>query len=135
MTRNDIIRANSKAVVKSPTSGLGRTWTFSRMISNRGADPRVYEDFWTEFTTVDTGGSALQDYDEAKSRWRQLNTAPLRCAEDDPYPQLAVGDLVRSPEGVTYSIEGISQSGPGTVRYSIVRDTTLRGDMARGGGV
>lgn len=135
MTRNDVIRSNSKKVVNDPSMGLGRTWSYARLTSNRGVDPRTYEPSWTDFVAIDTGGTAMQDFDEEKSRYRVLNYAPIRCAEDDPSPQLKVGDLVRSPEGITFSVDGIQQSGPGTVRYSVVRDDTLRGDLARGGGV
>lgn len=135
MSRNDIIRANAKAVINDKEIGLGRRWSYKRLTSAKDVDPRTYETAWTDFIGLDSAGTAMQEYDEQRGRYHQREVTSIRCAEDDPSPLLRPGDIVLSSDGLAYSILGVQQSGPGTVRYAVERDPTLRVDTNRGGGL
>jgi len=133
-SRFDLIAANSRMVLRSEGIGLSVTWEYRRLTSDYGVEPRTYDD-WTEFACLPTSGQHVETFDGNREVFRQDASQRIRSPDDEVSPQLVQGDQVKDPTGVTWAVTGVGSSGPGSVAYTIVRDTGLLADGDRKGGV
>jgi hypothetical protein len=134
MTRNDIIKANSRNVVNDSPNSLAETWSFRRLTSNYGADPRTYDADWTEFQALGTRDANSEQYDDKRQVWYRANTNFVRAPDNNPSPKLKNGDQMKDPNGLVFAVVGVSSSGPGTIQYALTREEFLYADAERGGG-
>lgn len=136
MTRNEIISANSRAVVGSSsfTIGVEGGYQLRRLTSKITASPRTYSD-WEDFTGLQTRGQHSQQFDPERNEFSRVATGFVRCPDDAPSPILTQGDQIKDADGMTWAILGVSSSGPGTVLYAYGREDILLGDALRGGGL
>jgi hypothetical protein len=134
MTRNDIIKANSRSVVNDSTNSLAETWNFRRLTSKYGEDPRTYDADWTEFQGLGTRDANTEQYDDRRQVWYRSNTNFVRAPDNLPSPKLKNGDQVKDPNGSVFAVVGVSSSGPGTIQYALTREEFLYADAERGGG-
>jgi len=134
MTRNDIIKANSRSVLNDSPNSLSETWQFRRLTSNYGEDPRTYDVDWTDFYALGTRDTDSEQFDDARSVWYRSSMNFVRATDDSPTPKLKQGDQVKDPNGVVFAVSGVSSSGPGTIQYALTREEFLYADANRGGG-
>lgn len=135
MSRLDSIKSNSRAVLNGGSSSLTEVWTYKRLTSSYAASPRTYEDLWTNFNALPTRGMMQQVFDSERQIHTNAETGVIRCSDEDPTPRLKQGDLVQSPDEVTWAILGVGSSGPGSIAYILGRDEALLADADRKGGV
>jgi hypothetical protein len=130
-TRLDVIKRQSRDVI---TEHLSETWEYRRLTSVMGREPRTYET-WTEFPALATAGSNFENYDPNRDVFKQSTVQRIRTTDEATDPPLGQGDQVRGPNGSVWAVSGVATSGPGTVAYSLSRETGLTGDADRKGGV
>jgi len=133
-SRNDIVRANSAAVIADDGFGLGRTWEFARRTSRFGVEPRTYGDY-EEVTALDTLGRGNEEYDEVKNINRLTDVINIRVSEFDISPGLKMGDIFRCADGTIWAISSINPYRVGTIQFTATRDTGLNATMNKGGTV
>jgi hypothetical protein len=133
MSRFDDIAANSRRVVDSGSASSATEFEYRRLTSNRGVEPRTWT-AWRPFTGLPTAGRSTETWDELRKVFKNVETLTLRSPDNLPSPVLTQGDQVRDSAGITWAVMGTGSSGPGTVAYSMQRETPLRGDEARQGG-
>lgn len=134
MSRFDVIRDNSRLVLRSDANGLSTVWQYRRLTSVLGVEPRTYSE-WVEFDALPTSGQHSENYDADRSTFTQNSVQRIRCPDDEISPPLEQGDQVQDTDGAVWAIMGIGSSGPGSIAYSITRDTSLLADGDRKGGV
>lgn len=134
MSRFDHIQENSRAVLRSDANGLSVVWQYRRLTSVVGVEPRTYAD-WRDFDALPTSGQHTENYDQDRATFAQAASQRIRCPDDEISPPLEQGDQVKDPRDAVWAIVGIGSSGPGSIAYSITRDTSLLADGDRKGGV
>jgi len=135
MSRNDVIIANSRNVLRGD-DGLGtKTWEYRTLTSKVTDNPRIYSEWMPLDGALPVRGRSDQAYDQERSIWNRITAGFLRCPDDIPDPLLTQGDQLREDETTIWAVLGISSSGPGTVLYAYGREDALLGDAVRGGGV
>jgi hypothetical protein len=134
MSRFDQIQSNSRAVLRSDSTGLSTVWQYRRLTSNPGVEPRTYTD-WEDFDTLPTSGQHTESYDGDRATFTQSASQRIRSPDDEIVPPLEQGDQVKDPAEVVWAVMGVGTSGPGSIAWSITRDTSLMADGDRKGGV
>ena len=135
MNRYEKIQTRLREVVGTSSRSLGTTWSFRRMTSAYGIEPRTYDAVWMLFTGLGTAGSFQELYDQDRREWRRAEVQRLRSADNEILPPLKNGDQVKDAEGAVWAVVGSPTSGPGSVAYTLERDKPLLADQDRKGGV
>jgi hypothetical protein len=133
MSRNDLIRANSAAVIASDQFGLGREWEFARRTSKFGVEPRTFGD-WETVTALDTVGRGNEVYDEQRNVYKLVDIINLRISEFSVSPALKMGDIFRGADGNIWAITSINPYRVGTIQFTAERDVALLASMNKTGG-
>lgn len=127
----DSIRTSLRAVVSQL---LATSVEYRTMTSVYGVDTRAYGS-WTTSAAVVTGPTHMQSFDEIRGEQVRHEVLSVRLSDAIDLRQ---GDQVRlaSDDAQIWAIDGRESGGPGSYRYSCVRDhETLVSGGNRGGGV
>lgn len=121
---------------KVPVGGvLGvDTWQFRRWVSPPGQEPRLYS-AWYKLSGLPTGKGFRQQFDQDRTNWKDTDVQRFRTPDNWPLPWLALGDQLMDDARGVWAVVEQPTSGPGTVAYTIQRDTPLLADAGRKGGV
>lgn len=129
----ETIQARLRTVVSQQRLGLG-TWQFRRLTSPYGNEPRQYS-AWSRMDGLPTGQAFRQVFDENRQQWRQGFFQRFRTPDDSPLPWLSLGDQLLDPGQMVWAVVEQPTSGPGTVAYTLERQTSLLADQNRKGGI
>jgi hypothetical protein len=128
MSIRDDIASQMRLVVG--TSGVGASWQYRKRTSAPTTRPETFGTL-TSIAGHQSNRTHENEYDEARNAQKRVEKCTFRCSDA---LALVVGDQLKDPAGLYWSVQGIRASGIGTVAYECERAVPIKGEPDRGGG-